>query len=219
MPTPYNFNLGLRDLGYLGDATQEEVQREPMLYRADLNFAENRGGSLVKRVLPWLDKQWPWLWNHVSIDVKTVMLQPGWYPCIPGWHLDDFWRPEGQPAISALGKHPSYHFMAVFGNNSLTEFLLRPKAMPLFEGLNNGRAVYGRYNAWIERAENKLVKRIAAGHLYEFSCLDFHRGMPATEAGWRCFVRATFSDHREPKNLIRSQVQVYVPETLLEAGW
>lgn len=213
------FNDGLWQLGYLGSATQEEIQIEPMLYRADLDYAEKNGGPLVRRVLPWLDSQHPWMWNHVSIDVKVTMLQPGWYPCIPGWHLDDFWRPTGQPALAELADNPSYHYMAVFGENSLTEFLTTPKEMPIYEELAGGKTVYGRYNEWIERSVWKRSMFVRENTLYEFSCLDFHRGRPATEAGWRCFVRATFSDHREPRNQIRSQVQVYVPLNALEAGW
>jgi len=51
-----------------------------------------------------------------------------------------------------------------------------------------------------------------------FGQLDLHRAMPATEAGWRIFVRVSMTKLRPVRNEIRTQgSQVYVTDP--NAGW
>jgi hypothetical protein len=199
--------------------SQEGIRTLPMLYRADVDFALSKVPVLWDFIshLPVN----PFLFKYRSLDVKVAMLKKGWYPCIPGWHCDDFYRPTGtQPDILNLASHNSRHFMALYGDASLTEFLDFPLMFP--DPPSTG-TVYGFYNRLI----NNLDRDVSSGYpvkalserLYEFDSMTFHRGMPATKGGWRAFVRLTLGSERPPKNEIRSQVNVYVPHNELEAGW
>lgn len=212
------FNTGFERLGTVYHGPSEGQIREiPQLYRADMEFAYKFGGPYIQKFLKDFK---PLRFEHISIDVKVHMLQPGWFPCIPGWHLDDFWRPNGgQPDLNTLHEHPSVHTMVVWGDAALPEFLEGPVELPqASELVTPGQNLYAAYNLAIEAA--KLPRKaVQPGVKYKFTHLDFHRGVAATKPGWRCFVRITESDHREPKNEIRSQSQVYIPTSDLYKGW
>lgn len=185
-------------------------------YRASAEFAYEHGGGFFRELLPLLDLTGG---KFVSIDSRVHMLMPSWYPCIPGWHCDDFHRPEGQPALESL---PAIkHYCVVLGAEvSTTEFLWQPVDLPspteLYEVHGSDRPLYAHYNEIIE-SNNFKTRRLRSGEVLKFSGLDFHRGLPADRAGWRAFIRITVSDHREPKNEIRTQTQVYL--TAPFEGW
>lgn len=200
--------------------TQNQIRTMPMLYRADLSFALQKAPILWDFVshLPIN----PFEYKYQSLDVKVTMLKRGWYPCIPGWHLDDFYRPTGaQPDLVNLHKHMSKHFMVVYGDASLTEFLTSSIELPHWMERIGQETIYGFYNRKINEMleQHKLSAPILSEHLYEFDSTSFHRGLPATRDGWRAFVRLTLGSERPPKNEVRSQVNVYVPHDELEAGW
>lgn len=185
-------------------------------YRASAEFAFEHGGAFFGDLLPLLDLKGG---RYVSIDSRVHMLMPGWYPCIPGWHCDDFHRPEGQPALESL--LPIKHYCVVLGAEvSTTEFLWQPADLPtpteIYEVYGSDRPLYAIYNELIESRQLK-TRRLRSGEVLRFSGLDFHRGLPAERAGWRAFVRVTVSDHREPKDEIRNQTQVYL--TAPFEGW
>lgn len=116
--------------------TQEQVRRTPMLYRADLDFAIETVPHLedfamaVQRALPWLPDD-----AETSLDLKVLMLKRGWYPCIPGWHLDDFTdRLESSltsPTWRSTTLNTSWHsseitFLRQSSSSASTTFLSRP---------------------------------------------------------------------------------------------
>jgi len=212
------FNNGVSPMAALvGGPTQEEIRHMPQLYRADWHFATMVGGPWLGKFLnlvgPELDGT-----KLISIDVKVHMLKKGWSPSIPGWHLDDFWRPtKEQPAIAELADHPCRHFMLIFGDASRTQYLEGPVELPLPpDPLPPGEKVYGWYNTLID-SMNLPHWEVQPGMIYRFNSFDFHRGVWADKDGWRAFIRLTESDHREPKNEIRFQSQVYLREPY--AGW
>lgn len=209
------FNTSVHRLGTIAVPPQEDVRQMVPLYRADMDFARSFGGAALQ---PFLDQYKPIGLRYISIDVKVHMLKPGWFPCIPGWHLDDFWRPTGgQPVLNELDEHGSQHTMVVFGDSSLTEFLHGPVTLEAPPAGFTGN-VYGWYNEIIEA--KKLPRfSVEEGVVHSFTHNDFHRGVAATKSGWRAFIRLTESDHREPKNEIRSQANVYIPHTDLTRGW
>lgn len=209
------FGGGLWELGPLTPLSQDQVRKLPMLYRASLDFALQHAPELEEFVTRVRETN-PQPHRYESLDVKVAMLKRGWWPCIPGWHLDDFYRPTGeQPDIAHLPEHPSTHFMVLFGDSSLTQFLEQEYELELPPPTGT---VYGFYDKLIE---NGGVPRMTVEQntLYRFTSTDFHRGMPATKDGWRAFVRLTLGNERPPKDEIRSQVQVYVPQDKLFAGW
>lgn len=197
-------------------ASEARVKHEPMLFSASVGYARDHGGALTRAFLHALSPEW--LEGHVVIDSRTHMLMPGWYPCIPGWHLDDVprTRPDGQPDH----QNPLYraeHVMALWGSASITSFL--PGDIDLSEP-QSGDPTYAVWHAILE-------DRIRRGELTEHQALTqrliffdwqtFHKGNPATKVGWRFFIRASRNTKRQILNERRAQVQVYLPA--VNAGW
>lgn len=192
------------------------VKNEPMLFSASKDFARKNGGPITRAFLDT-----GMVPDGSVIDSRVHMLMPGWYPCIPGWHLDDIprTREDGQPDHS----HPAYrssNIMAIVGDASVTEFI--EGELDLTDiGLREG-AVYGQWNARINQMLSQpnctlAVRQVAPGKVIQFGFGAFHRGVPATKPGWRFFIRANYNTAREAKNEIRRQTQVYLP--VPEAGW
>jgi hypothetical protein len=194
------------------------VKNEPMLFNSDADFAFENGGPITRAFVQSLRSYgFDERMESCVIDSRVHMLMRGWYPCIPGWHIDDFHRPDGnQPDYLHLPENMA-HVCCIVGDCSRTEFLDRSVRLTKPE---EGEKVYGSFNKQIRAAiENGAVRStpIDAGRLVRFGGSDFHRGVAATHSGWRWFARATFGSTRVPSNEIRRQVQVYLPE--LEAGW
>lgn len=200
----------------LEGAAESIVKREPMLFSASVGYAMEQGSSLTREFIRALPEGWRE--GPTIIDSRTHMLMPGWYPCIPGWHLDDVprTRPDGQPDH----ENPEYraeHVMALWGSASVTSFLTGDIELSEPE---SGDATYSVWHAILE-------DRIRRGELQEHQALTrrliffnwqtFHKGNPATKAGWRFFIRATRNTKRQVLNERRAQVQVYLPA--VNAGW
>lgn len=209
--------------GKPADFDQTTVKNEPMLFSADADFAWKHAGPItdwfLACIMPVCAKAGV-AQRDVIIDTRVHMLMPGWFPCIPGWHLDDVprTRPDGQPDH----KNPAYraqHFMALIGDASLTEFAIgtiRLNDVPV----GSGRVIYGEWNDAIDKmlaAGDITTHSAKPGHIISFGDQDFHRGTPAAKSGWRWFGRASINTHRKATNEIRNQVQVYMP--VPNAGW
>lgn len=205
-------------IGAIDTFAETVVKNEPMLFSATINYARGMGGRITKQ---FVDRLPVVVGRNYLIDSRVHMLMPGWYPCIPGWHLDDIprTRADGQPDH----EHPAYeseNIMAIVGDASRTEFIegqLDLKETPLYEG-----AVYGKWNAEINRIlarQNNTVYTTAVvpSTIVHFGYGAFHRGVPATKNGWRFFIRANYNTARKAMNEIRKQTQVYLP--IPEVGW
>lgn len=185
-------------------------------YRASPEFVQKHGGEFFDLLIRSVNLDGG---KYISIDSRSHMLMRGWYPCIPGWHCDDFWRPDGQPDLENL--RPIKHYAVVLGAEvSATQFVDQPIELPspteLYEVFDSDKPLYGYYNQMIDEG-NPATKKVQSGQVIKFSGLDFHCGLPAEREGWRSFTRITVSDHREPKNEIRTQTQVYLTRPF--DGW
>lgn len=198
---------------------QRVIKAEPMFFSASNDFCMENGGPLTK----WFCERLPKNQSGYVIDSRTHMLMNGWYPCIPGWHHDDVPRNpsmNNQPDYLNMEYH-SRHVMCVVGETAMPQFLNVPVTLDLPE--NNIYMVWdGLINRLIDPqlgGRNAHVWDVPSGKMIAFGWESFHRGMPATQDGWRWFIRATRMDstRREIKNEIRAQVQVYLPT--LNAGW
>lgn len=222
--TRLTFYSGLLDCGPIHKGPlvfdADVIKNEPMFFSADARYAFAHGGPITSVFLDAVLRKCGARPEDVIIDTRSHMLMPGWYPCIPGWHLDDVPRTrlDGQPDHA----NPAYrarHYMAIFGDASRTEFAqgkIELEDVP--EG--SGKIVYGEWHRDIEAlVENGAVQveAVREGHLIAFDWQDFHRGAPATKDGWRWFGRATVGSKRKVTNEIRKQVQVYMPAP--NAGW
>lgn len=197
---------------------EQELRFLPQLFRADLDMAWRIGGIVVRDVIAQIG--FASRWKYLSVDTRVHMLMKGMFPCIPGWHCDDFYRPDGYPALDRVMKEaPAEHASMILGGCSRTVFITTPVEVDIPRGCNwSVGTIYGRAHKQIEEADFGGERRtVNPGELFHFSPLTWHRGSPATANGWRYFIRVTGSNHLEPLNEIRTHAQVYMTEPF--AGW
>lgn len=199
-----------------------------MLFGADLTFARKEGGAINNHVLDtlensalfhsWKERLDAGLLPNTSIviDSRVNMLMPGMYPSIPGWHGDDV--PRGvkyaQPDLNGVDPNGFVHFMVLFSDNeapvSATEFVVEPITLEV-----DPDNVWQSVNAGVEKLKPRTSK-LREGDIIAFGQEALHRASPCSQAGWRFFMRVSFT-YRKPVNEIRQQVQVYMP--IETPGW
>lgn len=215
--------------GELPDFDPLTVEEEPQFFSADIAYALDKGGPITRAFIGLLPAHI--LDNPNAVfDSRVHMLMEGWYPCIPGWHLDDIPR-------TRLDKQPNHanphyraeHILALVGNCSRTAFLkgiIRlqdvPDGMLGEQGVCPETSIYGKWHKEIEAllyvSEGRVVEEYAPERrLIHFNDQSFHRGSPATHSGWRWFGRISWNTERAIYNKIRTQTQVYLP--VPEQGW
>jgi hypothetical protein len=210
------FNSSITVRGEIPDFGDNVIKNETMFFSSGLEYAYANGGPITRSLCHALPEDWQE--DTVILDSRVHMLMPGWWPCIPGWHLDDVprTRADGQPDHT----DPAYeaeHLMVIIGDCSRTEFALGKIELrdpPL------GEVVYGIWHPQIEQAvsSGQLSSHFADPcKLIEFNWQTFHQGKQATHNGWRFFARLSRNTKREFKNEIRRQAQVYL-EIPME-GW
>lgn len=211
------------DLTFVSDLSilsGSDVRTLPQLFRCDADFVQILKCSQLNAILEVLPDHPEY--KYLSIDSRTHMLFKDFYPNIPGWHCDDFYRtPENQmqPDLeNLLQDAPSIHYMALIGNPSRTEFINEDVYLPTSReilALNTGKPIYYDYDVLLDEMieQRKLTTTtLEPEKLYRFGPLCFHSGQGATTNGWRYFIRFTFSNHYEAKNELRYQTQVYTRE-------
>ena len=210
-----HFNSKIECLGDfdISQFSTAEIKKEPQFFSADLEFLKANGGPITLAFVRALEKT-NWVDDSIVFDSRVHMLMQGWYPCIPGWHLDDVprTREDGQPDHV----HPQYmseHVLALVGDCCKTEFALGSCQL---EEPEIGKVVYGEWHKDLEHLlgeENSPLTRQSAepGKLWAFNCQTWHRGTGATSNGWRWFGRISKNTERKVFNEIRTQTQVYLP--------
>lgn len=209
-----------------------QMEAEPMLFSSDLNFAEQAGGPITQWALAEVRHMINVALGYaeragknygVSIDTRTHMLMPGFFPAIPGWHCDAVPRSSyhGQPDLDAADLDHVLHIVICVGAEgadpmSYTEFIpCNTKVYIDTEGEN----IWTQVHKQTEQAlsEGRATKIATSnGKIAMFDQHGIHRATPATSRGWRWFFRATVSDAK-PQNSIRHQTQVYITEE--SGGW
>lgn len=230
--TPIEFHSSFELLpGLLPDFDPLTIEQEPQFFSATPTYALRKGGPITRAFLDLLPAEWLTSHYDLVIDSRVHMLMEGWMPCIPGWHLDDIprTRKDGQPDHL----NPIYraeHILALVGDCSRTAFLkghIELMDVPDGElgigGLCPETSIYGKWHGDIERQMQgppgwaPEVEYAPERRLIHFNDQSFHRGTPATHAGWRWFARVTRGSDRKALNKIRTQTQVYLPTP--NAGW
>lgn len=153
--------------------------------------------------------------DQYIVDSRTHMLKPNWYPCIPGWHLDEIYRGrEGQLDYQNNNWEKEHYFMVFdFGTGSLTEYV-DDLDYPEIKQFDH----HSKIDAYI-KSHKMEIKTIKPNTAYKFSCYSPHRGTPATDSGWRYFIRATRFTQRPFENKLQTQAQVYIPHQQIDEGW
>lgn len=194
-----------------------ELRSYPQVLRGSPDYIRQSGHLPLRRLVENAMATLTRRWSFVSVDTRLSMLMPGMYPCIPGWHCDDFHRPNGgQPDLAHAPQ--AEHVCLIIGNCSRTRFVAQELDLPMVTDtdLEGGRTLYGVMHRRIEQCDPKTFQ-VSSGEMWRFSPKTWHRGEPATEAGWRYFLRLTGSDHWTPLNQRRTQTQVYLTEPF--RGW
>lgn len=175
------------------------LKSEPMLWSASPNYAALRGGQLTRDFIGFLPVEWR-NDDRVVIDSRVHMLMPGWWPAIPGWHLDDVPRsgPDNQPNYIA----PEYEaeqialLISTDGKICPTSFLSGRVELPKPP---EGELVYEFWNreinARIDRGELR-EELFQHGEVVWFDWQGLHRANASTGNGWRFFIRATRGSRR-----------------------
>ncbi len=210
------FNNKWEDLGEVPiSADDHEIRKEPMVYSCDVAHAMMYGGEItrqvIKQLVPML-AQCPKGYQAI-IDTKTVMLKPGMYPCIGGWHADAIERRNGQPDLSKKDTgQMHYIFQLSEDTGSQTEIIPMPIDVPTMA--LRPKAVWKSVNAYINMVD-PIPLLAKEGSIYAMGSDCLHRGTAAKRAGWRYFFRLSFMKST-PANEIRTQVNVY---TDINGGW
>lgn len=194
--------------------SEEDIRLLPQFFRADINFVYKFGGSVYRDFLSKIEIDSAF--KYYSIDSRSHMLMKKMYPCIPGWHCDDFYRPNGrQPDLKNIPK--MRHHAVVLGDCSLTEFITTSLNLIDPNNLDQSIPLYGQYDDIVNHTSDLFFQVAESHQIVEFGPLDMHRGSAAAKNGWRHFIRITESDHWAPVNEIRHQTQVYLTEPFY--GW
>lgn len=214
--TSFKFNSQIKIAASLLEYSQQDIKREPMLFRCDRETANRIGGKMTREFLQMLDEIWGG--SYITVDSRVHMLMPGFWPCIPGWHHDDVprERSDGQPNYI----NPSYHAehcMAIVGNASVTEFALGSAAFP---DVPRGSFFYREWHPLVDMLiENGVLSKVKApvGQLVFFDWQTWHQGAPAVSRGFRWFIRATRNAKRDAANETRMNANVYLSDPI--QGW
>ena len=189
-----------------------DVKNLKQLFMCDTNFAYEHGGPFVRAFL----KEIPITKYPLVIDTKIHMLKRGWYPGIPGWHID--FAPGWESLVEWDKVDPEErHFAAFSSNVSCTEYI----ATPVLLHTPRVYRINGILSKQVEAIyENLGIIKPSAHQIYEFGQMNLHRVTPATGSGWRLFVRASATKLRKPVNEIRTQAsQVYILAKDEHSGW
>lgn len=195
----------------MSEYREQTIINEPMFFQASPEYAYHYGGTMTKEFIDECDIRFS---DEYVVDSRVHMLKPGWYPCIPGWHLDGIRRPDGQPDFVNIPKNDN-HLLSVIGPTSMTEFLNRRVKLHRPDPENVYQSFTRQINLQISSNVAEPVS-YPSGSIIEFGPTDFHRGVAADEHGWRFFIRAS-KDGSVPLNNQRTQVQVYLDEK--DKGW
>ena len=188
------------------------LTEERSMYQASMDFALHSGGPITRQFINKLPFSF---FDNVLVDVRVHSLQKGYYPAIPGWHLD--WLPrtnKGEdPIVETI---PDYdHVVLIVAETSLTEFVAEPSALVLpdkgaFEHANSELNLF-------KDVANLKTDHVISGDMVQFTSRDWHRPSPAEGNEWRLLIRASRIDHKKPSNQLVTQSQVYIP--IQEASW
>jgi len=197
--------------------TEDEIRQEPMIYGGSWDWCRDNAGPLTQQVMDLIEDDvkeeiLPHARRgyHPVIDTKSVLLMPGQYPCIPGWHCDGVIRTRrgGQPNLCTLDDEV-LHYICSMGDSiehQGTELAMDRQVLDV-----DPDNVWGSVDAQVAGRSTKLL----SGEVAKFRRSQLHRGLPATARGWRYFFRMSFY-HMPAVNEIRQQVQIY---TDVAQGW
>jgi hypothetical protein len=213
--------------GRCDPASEDELKNEPMLYGASIQFAQEHGGKITRDITSAIFKRLIGgeISNHAVkgyhpvIDTKVMLLLPGQYPCIPGWHCDGVIRQSrgDQPNLKTLSENISHYICSLSSAKEAhcgTDIIAEHMAIP-DKNIDTDK-VWGSVNRFISQTSPRPTAiDTVNGDIYRFNRSTLHRGQQCKERQWRFFYRLSFY-HMPAMNEVRQQVQVYADPS---QGW
>ena len=226
------FKPDLHRLGFIEEATEQEIMNELMLFQCDPVFAMREGGPLTESITRFILGSPAYAKCEASaamrggkirpiVDTRTHMLFPGMYPAIPGWHCDFVPRAFGQPDLTKLKnrvvKAQRYFTVVV---SSHPDGVSNPCYLKesITADFSNEFPVWGQLHFQINALmdEHPIPMHVQADReIMMFNTSTIHRASIAHNKGWRFFYRMAVVD-ATAKNDIRKQTQVYADPNI---GW
>lgn len=214
----YTFNSTFKNVGNFAQfVTNDQIKNETMFFNSDLEFAYKHGNEITRSFIDSLPADWQT--DNVVFDSRVHMLMKDWYPCIPGFHHDDVYRPNnGQPDYDDM-RYKSQHLMGIVNADVCpTHFAIGTSD---FDKVEEGNIYKVWHDVVIDRLKDGTLKLDVAKDrtLYEFDWQTWHSGSGAVSNGWRWFGRVSRNTIRTKgvTNEIRRQAQVYMSN--LTEGW
>lgn len=221
------FTPFFKTVGHADHMTTQVIQEEQMLFGATINHVLTNFDKypitfhILNKILMLDDFKelivdQAMLGYHPVIDTKVVLLMPGMYPCIGGWHCDGVIRKDqnSQPNLDTLDE-PIQHFICTIsdaGDDHCGTDILSRKAI---FSINDDENIWAQVNQSVEDLEDKRIHTTKSGEIVQFDRQTLHRGTVATVRQWRYFFRLSFY-HMPAMNQERKQVQVYSD---ISQGW
>ncbi|MEZ4433736.1 MAG: hypothetical protein R3F65_15115 [bacterium] len=190
------FHSGFRTLARLPAFTPAQIAREPIPDLCHPSWVAEHGGPIARAFVATLPDSWFDPANDAVIVGRINELDPGWWPCIAGWHYDGTSRinkrPDGNPDLKNPGVRIE-NILCSVGETGLTGFLAGRVAVP---DIPHGMA-RGIVKPWQQRF---ILEAIARGELTELHARpgevialehgDHHDCRPSHQPGWRYFIKA-----------------------------
>lgn len=202
--------------------TDLDIEKEPMIYGGSWDWSLDNAGPITQRVMAMISESmradlsaWSLQGYHPIIDTKSVMLMPGMYPCIGGWHCDGVIRADGQaqPDLNGISLEvPHYLYSTCSNGHCPTEFVDQTVMLDIDEEAEG--SVWGKVNSEVIEKTCR-VRMSEPNEVIRFTRPTIHRGTAAKVRMWRYFFRLSFY-HMPARNRYRNQVQVY---TDTSQGW
>lgn len=215
--TEISFSPALAAVGaFEAAASIEEIASEPRLVGLSFDQALEQAGPLGTRILDAMcfpacpEGLFP------IVDSRAHRLMPGMYPAIPGWHCDDWPRPDyhSQPD-PALWDRRAAHYLGIIEtvpHVSLTQFV----TSPLKVSFDPTEPLWKQVHKAVDASAVETSTQVA-GQVLRMSGNTIHRASPCFNRGWRYWMRLSFMHHAPEKALTVGPEQTYV---LSEAnGW
>jgi len=225
----YTFTPSVIELGSIPipSNVSEVIANEPMIYGGSIDWCKKNAGTLTKQCIQSITDQLLWkqivegqanMGYHPVIDTKSVLLQEGQYPCIPGWHCDGVIRDKrgAQPDLNTLDEQV-LHYACVINDacDTATQFLDEDIEI----GIKENKSVWAQVDKAVckklDESESFPIYTPENGDIVEFTRSTLHNCPAANVRQWRYFFRLSFY-HTPAMNEIRKQVNVY---TDINQGW
>ena len=189
--TKFEFHPNYRLLTKLpGVFSAHQIQNEQGLIAASPHFARKHGGEIMNQFLDAIPDEYVKNTRALDmvnkIDCRIHNLEPGDYPAQPGWHCD------GSYSINNTLNTNNY-IVCTFSDSdsdsnntygvSNTQFLKNK-----FTLFGEDPQLWEDLNAAIEKEQPEIYTN-HDGQMIEFDSITPHRAQPATQPGWRMFVR------------------------------